>query len=49
MLWNDCDTAVRTHEGSGRRVWELKDCPNCERDWRMKEAQRYADQWEKSA
>lgn len=35
-LWRDCDTAQATHEGSGRPVWELGDCPDCEADSRLR-------------
>ena len=42
LLWNDCDTAKKDWDGRGRKVWMLGECPDCERDFRVKEAQRYA-------
>lgn len=37
-LWQDCDTAQKGHEGSGRTVWELSDAPCCLAESRRKEA-----------
>lgn len=34
LLWTDCETAARTQEGSGRKVLELRDCPECMEDER---------------
>ena len=32
MLWRDCDTAEETYDGAGQSWWELRDCPECQRD-----------------
>lgn len=42
LLWNDCETAILTHEGSGRPVFELGDCPLCGEARRREEALRLA-------
>lgn len=46
VLWRDCDTAVAGHEGSGRPVWDLQDCPECVRDYRRKQAAKLMKEWE---
>ena len=38
LLWKDCDTAVRTHDGAGQVWYEVRDCPECMNERRIKHA-----------
>jgi len=34
LLWRECETALQTMDGAGRTMYEVRDCPDCQRDIR---------------
>jgi len=48
MLWRDCDTAEETYDGAGQSWWELRDCPECQRDYHARQTKRFIREWEAS-